>query len=68
MATGNLHAHAVDFDKSAGELIAFCPGGLPALAGTRHQRQFAARKVRRPAFISAALDRTDGLVSVQRSH
>jgi hypothetical protein len=68
MATGNLHAHAVDFDKSAGGLIWFCPGGLPALAGTRHERQFAARRARMPSFISAALDRTDRIVSVQRSH
>jgi hypothetical protein len=55
-------------DKSAGGLIRFCPGGLPALAGTRHERLFAARNARMRYFISAALDRTeDRIVSVQRS-
>ncbi len=63
MANGNRDVHAVDSDTSAGELIASCPGGLPALAGTRHERGFAVG-----TFISAALDRTDGIVSVQRSH
>ena len=68
MGNGNLDVHAVDIDESAGELISFWPGGLPARAGTRHERQFASRNPRMRTFISAALDRTDGIVSVQRSH
>jgi hypothetical protein len=64
MEYGYIHAHAVDIDTSAGELNLFCPGGLPAFAGTRHERQFVAH-----TFISAALDRTKArIVSVQRSH
>jgi hypothetical protein len=66
MANGNLDVHA-NGEKSAGELTLFCPGGLPALAGTRHERQFALRNTRMRTFISAALDRTDGIVSAHRS-
>ncbi len=65
MANGNFYVHAVDGDTSAGELIPFCPGGLPALAGTRQMRRFAVRKARMHTFISAALDRTDRIVSVR---
>jgi hypothetical protein len=68
MGNGNFHVHAVDIDKSTGGLMLTCPGGLPALAGTRHGHQFAARHPRMRTFISAALDRTDGIVSVRRSH
>jgi len=67
MANGNLDVHAGNIDESAGGLIWLCPGGLPALAGTRHGRQFAARNARMRSFISAALDRTDRIVSAQRS-
>jgi hypothetical protein len=67
MANGNLQ-HAVDIETSAGGLIRSCPGGLPALAGTRHEHLFAARKPRMRPFLSAALDRTDRIVSVHRSH
>jgi hypothetical protein len=37
MEYGYIHAHAVDIDTSAGELNLFCPGGLPAFAGTWHE-------------------------------
>ena len=67
MANGHLYVHAIDGDTSAGELIPFCPGGLPALAGTRRERAFAVRNARTHAFISAALDRTDRIVSALRS-
>jgi hypothetical protein len=50
MGNGNLDVHAVDIDESAGELISFCPGGLPARAGTRHERQFAVRRACAPSF------------------
>jgi hypothetical protein len=66
MANGNLLLHAAD--TSAGELIPLCPGGLPALAGTRHEGEFAAGFPRMNPFISAALDRTDRIVPVRRSH
>ena len=58
MANGNFHVYAVD-TESTGGLICFCPGGLPALAGTRHERQCAPRNPRMRIFISAALDRTE---------
>jgi len=67
MPNGNLHGHAVTSYESAGEPILTCPGGLPALAGTRHERRFAARNPRMRTLISAALDRTDRIVSAQRS-
>jgi hypothetical protein len=65
MANGSFHVHAADGDTSAGGLIRTCPGGLPALAGTRQIRGFAVRNAR--IFVSAALDRTDGIVSTRRS-
>jgi hypothetical protein len=65
MANGNFDLHAVDFESTGG-LIRFCPGGLPALAGTRHERWFAVRVSRMRIFISAALDRTDEVLA-QRS-
>ena len=66
MEYGDLYA--VDIDTSTDGLTWFCPGGLPALAGTRHGRQFAARSLRIRSFISAALDRAEGgIVSAQRS-
>jgi hypothetical protein len=65
MANGNFDVHAADGDTTAGELILFCPGGLPALAGTRHERHFALRNPRMRIFVSAALDRTDRLVAVR---
>jgi hypothetical protein len=66
MADGNFYRHAVG--TFAGELMSSCPGGLPAPAGTRHGRYFGVRKSRMHVFISAALDRTSWIVSVQRSH
>jgi hypothetical protein len=67
MANGNCDVHAVD-SKSAGGLISCCPGGLPALAGTRQDRRLAACVPRMPIFISAALDRTEAtIVPVRRS-
>jgi hypothetical protein len=67
MPNGNRCVRAnADIDTSAGGLIWFCPGGLPALAGTRHEQRFAARKARMRSFISAALDGTeDRIVSVR---
>jgi hypothetical protein len=67
MANGHLDVHAGDSDKSAGALIRSCPGGLPALAGTRRERVFAVRNAHMRTFISAALDRTDGIVSARQS-
>jgi hypothetical protein len=68
MANGNFHMHAADGDTSAGELIPFRPGGLPAPAGPRGGRPFAPRKTRMRIFISAALGRTeDRIVSALRS-
>jgi hypothetical protein len=67
MANGNLHAQPADGDQSAGELISFLPGGLPALAGIRRERKFASRNARKRTLIPAALDRTDRSVSAQRS-
>ena len=64
MANGKFYVCA-DNDTSAGELIPFGLGGLPALAGTRRERAFAARNARMHAFILAALDRTDWLVAVR---
>ena len=64
MANGNFYVCA-DNDTSAGELIWSCPGGLPALAGTRRERAFAVHNARMHAFISAALDRADWLVAVR---
>jgi hypothetical protein len=67
MANGNFHMRAVDLESTGG-LICFCPGGLPALAGTRQERQFVARNPRMPIFISAALDRTETrIASAQHS-
>jgi hypothetical protein len=67
MANGNLHVHTVDTDTLAGGLTLICPGGLPALAGTRGRR-FASRKARNRTLVSAALNRTeDRIVSVRRS-
>ena len=66
MANGNFYVCA-DNDTSAGEPILTCPGGLPALAGTRREWAFAVRNARMHAFISAALDRTGRIVSALRS-
>jgi hypothetical protein len=66
MGYGDFHTPAVDSDTSAGGLILTCPGGLTALAGTRHERQFAVRKARMHTLISAALDRTDRIVPALR--
>jgi hypothetical protein len=71
MANGDPYVRAVEriyacIDKSSGRLI--CSGGLPALAGTRRERQFEARNLRARYFVSAALDGTrDRIVSAQRS-
>jgi hypothetical protein len=68
MGNGNFRVHAADNDRSAGELMCSCPGGLPGRADTRHERQFTARSARMHIFISAALDGTARIVSVQRPH
>jgi hypothetical protein len=67
MANGKFHMDAADGDASAGELIPLRPGGLPAAAGRRRERQSAARKTRMHICVSAALGRKDRDVSALRS-